>query len=119
MRRGGDAPVDSLFMRNRTRGEVEQRRATLKRLFGAAALIVNGYLLLSFLFGDMGLLKFIKMKQTYSRIKEENRMLRSDNEELTRQIKALKTDPLTIERIARERLGLAREGELVYEFYEP
>ena len=91
----------------------------MKRLFGAAALFINGYLLLSFLFGEMGLLKYIKMKQAYSQVNEEIRTLRSDIEKLTRRIEALKTDRLTIERMARDRLGLAREGELIYEFYEP
>lgn len=105
-------------MRNRTKGEVEQRQARLKRLFCAMALIVNGYLLLSLLFGEMGLLKFLKMKQTYAQIREENQDLQEENEKLGRRIKVLKTDPEAIERIARDRLGLAKEGELIYEFFD-
>lgn len=83
------------------------------------ALVVNGYLLLSLLFGEMGLLKFIKMKQTHSRIRQENRALRGENEDLSRRIEMLKTDSDTIEQIARDRLGLAKKGELIYEFYDP
>lgn len=105
-------------MRNRTKGEVEQRQLHLKRLFCAIALVVNAYLLLSLLFGEMGLLKFIKMKQTYAQIRMENNGLQEENEKLTRRIEMLKTDPDTIEQIARDRLGLAKEGELVYEFYD-
>ena len=105
-------------MKNRPKGELEQRRIHLKRLFCAMALFINGYLLLSFLFGEMGLLKFIKMKQTYAQIQRENRDLREEDERLARRIEMLKTDPDTIEQIARDRLGLVKEGELIYEFYD-
>lgn len=105
-------------MRNRSKGEVAQRQTLLKRLFCAIALVVNGYLLLSLLFGEMGLLKFLKMKQTYAQIRRENQGLQDENENLGRRIKMLKTDPDAIEQIARDRLGLAREGELIYEFYD-
>lgn len=105
-------------MRNRTKGEVEQRRVHFKRIFCAIALVVSGYLLLSLLFGEMGLLKFIKMKQTYAQARKENRELQQENEKLTRRIEMLKTDPDTIEQIARDRLGLVKEGELIYEFYD-
>lgn len=105
-------------MRNRTKGEVAHRQTRLKRLFCAMALVANGYLLLSLLFGEMGLLKFIKMKQTYAHFRRENESLREENERLGRRIKTLKTDPNVIEQIARDRLGLAKEGELIYEFYD-
>lgn len=105
-------------MRNRTKGEVEQRQTLLKRLLCAMALVVNGYLLLSLLFGEMGLLKFLKIKQTYAQIRRENQDLQDENENLGRRIKMLKTDPDAIEQIARDRLGLAKEGELIYEFYD-
>lgn len=82
------------------------------------ALVVNGSLLLSLLFGEMGLLKFMKMKQTYARIRRENQAIQEENERLGRRIKMLKTDPDAIEQIARDRLGLAKEGELIYEFYD-
>lgn len=82
------------------------------------ALVANGYLLISLLFGEMGLLKFIKMKQTYAHFQRENEALREENERLGRRIKTLKTDADAIEQIARDRLGLAKEGELIYEFYD-
>jgi len=80
--------------------------------------VINGYLLLSLLFGEMGLLKFIKMKQTYAKIQRENHTLKEENEKLGRKIRMLKTDPDVIEQIARDRLGFAKEGELIYEFYD-
>lgn len=82
------------------------------------ALFVNSYLLLSFLFGDMGTLKAIKLKKTYAQLRQEIAYLKKENERLSGRIKALKTDPYTIESLARNQLGLARRGELIYEFFD-
>src|SRR5437899_8038530 len=40
--------------------------------------------------------------------------LQKENERHTHQIKSLKTDPMTIEKEAREQLHYARPGEVVY-----
>jgi cell division protein FtsB len=36
-----------------------------------------------------------------------------------RDVHALRSDPACIERIARDKLGLARQGEIVYYYGEP
>ncbi len=38
----------------------------------------------------------------------------SENKSLSSQVNSLKTDPKAIERIAREGMGLARPGEIIY-----
>jgi cell division protein FtsB len=40
--------------------------------------------------------------------------IRAENVRLAAEIRALRTDPRAIERIAREQLGLARPGETVF-----
>ncbi len=40
--------------------------------------------------------------------------INTENKSLTDQVNALKTDPKAIERIAREKMGLARPGEFIY-----
>lgn len=82
------------------------------------ALFINGYLLLSFLFGEMGMLNSLKLKRTRAQLRQEIGSIRRNNETLADRVKALRGDPDTIESIARSQLGLVREGELVYEFYE-
>ena len=39
--------------------------------------------------------------------------------QLTQEVHSLKTDPAYMERIARDKLGLARPGEIVYYYGEP
>jgi cell division protein FtsB len=105
-------------MKNRSKGEADLSRRKRRGLFLGVALFVSGYLLLSFLFGQMGMLKALKLKRTYAQVQQEIVSLKKENDALTQKIEALKSDPLYIERLARNQLGLAKEGELIYEFYD-
>jgi len=84
-------------------------------LLGCLAL----YLLASFILGEMGVVKYYRMKTQYGAIGGEIAKLRQDNVRLIREVRSLKTDPAYIERIARDKLGLARPGEIVYYYGDP
>lgn len=84
----------------------------------ALGLFLNVYLLLSFFFGEMGLINTAKIKNNYTRVALEVSVLKDENDALTHRIEALQNDMTTIERLARQRLGLVKSGELVYEFIE-
>lgn len=105
-------------MENRSKGSADLSRRNRRRLFLGTALFASGYLLLSFLFGQMGTLNALKLKRTHAQIREEIVFLKRENEGLTGKIEALKSDPLYIENLARTQLGLVKEGELIYEFYD-
>lgn len=65
-------------------------------------------------FGDHGLLA---MRRTQSQMKElrgEIDRLNQQNSDLSKQVQALRTDPKAVERIAREEMGLARPGEMIF-----
>ncbi len=47
-------------------------------------------------------------------IREQIGKLNNENHSLSGQVNSLKTDPKAIERIAREEMGLARPGEIIY-----
>ena len=51
-------------------------------------------------------------------LQTQNRQLAERNDELERQILALRDDPRLAERRARESVGLARPGELIFQFEE-
>ena len=103
-------------MRKRTYARVDNaaRAAWKKKVALAAAVPLALYLLASFLFGDMGLVKYFRMKSRHSSLTEEIAMLKQDNVRLRREVRALKTDTAYIEKLARDNLGLARKGEIVY-----
>ncbi len=65
-------------------------------------------------FGDNGMVVYYGKRTEYQRLEKEVQQLQAENERITQQIKALKTDPATIEREAREQLRYARPGEVVY-----
>ena len=79
-----------------------------------AAAAAGVYFLATFIFGEMGLVKYYRMKQQYDSLQEETGRLKEENVRLLRDVRALKSDPSLIEQIARDKLGLARPGEIVY-----
>lgn len=59
----------------------------------------------------------------YDALRAELREIDAQNERLTREVRnlqrdvdALKSDPASVERIARDELGMARDGELIFQF---
>ncbi len=76
------------------------------------------YLLVSFLFYDIGFLKYLNMRSEYNRISADIRRLKEENKNIREEVKSLKTDPDYIEAYAREKLGLVKEGEIIYRFQD-
>jgi cell division protein FtsB len=64
------------------------------------------------LFGKKGYQAVRNMKQQNEELNHKIEQLKSENSQTMEEIRALKSDPRTIERIAREELGLVRPGEI-------
>lgn len=91
-----------------------------KKMFSITGIgIISSYLLLSLIFSDLGLFKYFSMRGEYNRIKRDISRLKVENKRLRGEVDALKTDPDYIEALARERLGLAKDGEIIYKFPGP
>lgn len=95
------------------------RSALSRKLLVAAGILLTLYLLANIIFGEMGLIKYFRMKARHDTLREEIATLKQDNARLTREVRVLKTDPDHLEQIARDKLGLARRGEIVYYYGEP
>ncbi len=81
----------------------------------AVGLLLAAAMSLSFLiFGQRGLLELCRLRRQHDSVEQGNAELRFRNQALARQVDALRHDPVTIERLARERLGMVKEGEVVY-----
>jgi cell division protein FtsB len=65
-------------------------------------------------FGAHGVLAMLRLKREVSQTRQQLQKLNEENGKLANQVRALKSDPETIERLAREQLGLARPGELIF-----
>jgi len=100
-------------VRNRVSGFIRRHK---KIFLTAGAIIISSYLLLSFMLSDLGIIKYISMKGEFNRIQNEVSRLDAENKKLMEEVEGLKTDPDSIEALARENLGLAKEGEIIYKF---
>ncbi len=60
-----------------------------------------------------------RTQKEIERLRQEIIQVNAENRELAVQVKALKSDPRMIERIAREEMGLARPGELIFRLPAP
>jgi cell division protein FtsB len=87
---------------------LRKKAATLGSLIALIALVVGSF------FGDRGILRLVAQRERAESLRHEIEALRWENGRLGREIAALRADPRSIERIAREELGLARPGETVF-----
>lgn len=82
--------------------------------YGLSGLLI---LMLVFLvFGEWGLIHYWHLYGERVRLEERTRALREENEILREKIFRLGHDDRYLEKVVREELGLAREGEIVYRF---
>ncbi|MEW6324578.1 MAG: septum formation initiator family protein [Nitrospirota bacterium] len=92
----------------------DRRRRWLKTLGVTAAAFVLFKLLFSFVFSDMGIFTFVDLHRARHELRREIADLRQRNAKLAGQVQALRSDPVYIEALAREQLGMVRPGEQVF-----
>ena len=74
-------------------------------------------LMLSFLvFGEWGLVHYWRLSEERRSLEERSQALQRDNELLREKIYRLRKDDRYLEKVAREQLGLAKDGEIIYLF---
>jgi cell division protein FtsB len=66
------------------------------------------------LFGAHGFLATRRTQKQIEQLRGEIERVSKENTNLANEVQSLKTDPKTIERIAREEMGLARPGEMIF-----
>jgi cell division protein FtsB len=71
-------------------------------------------LVMDALVGDKGLMETMRARRQYTEVAASLGTLRQDNTRLRDEIRRLKSDPATIESIARGDLGLMRPGEVLF-----
>jgi cell division protein FtsB len=89
-------------------------RRNARRILGLALFV----LLVHDVFGPHGFIAMRRTQKEIEQIREQIGKMNEENKSLTEQVNSLKTDPKSIERIAREEMGLARPGELIFKLPE-
>ena len=66
-------------------------------------------------FHEDGILTVLEFEDELAQFKENNENLKMKNQKLRLEIDALKSDPFSIEILAREKFNMVRTGETVYQ----
>jgi cell division protein FtsB len=84
------------------------------RLLNYALGFVTIVLVVDALVGDKGLLDTMRARRQHAEISTAIGRLKQDNNRLRDEIRRYREDPSAIEALAREELGLMREGEVLF-----
>ncbi len=84
------------------------------RLLNYALGFVTIVLVVDALVGDKGLLDTMRARRQYAQISADLARKRNENARLREEIRRLNDDPAAIESLAREELGLMRDGEVLF-----
>lgn len=86
------------------------------RIFLFFFLVIILFLAYSFFFGDMGYLKYLELKKNEQKLMKDINQISMENNALKNEIELLKKDPSYMEKYAREKFGLVKPGEMVFQF---
>ena len=87
-----------------------------KLYFGACLVLALAcaFLVVHEIYGSNGYLTLRRQQKEYHAVQQRIQQLQQEKSELEEQVKGLKSDPKTIEQVAREKMHLARPGEIIY-----
>jgi cell division protein FtsB len=108
--------MDNLFYRkDKKKFDV---RAMLKKFAknkrAMLGLVIGVPLVLFLLFGSHGIVQRIKLQNQKTELAAKIQQAEAETKQLQAESKALDGDKKAIEKVAREKYGMAREGETVY-----
>ena len=99
---------------DRVRPYTSKLHQARRRIATAGVFVITIWLFLHVMFGPNGMVVYRQKKAEYQVLQREVEQLQKDNDSAEDQIKALKDDPKTIEKEAREQLHYAKPGEVIY-----
>jgi cell division protein FtsB len=86
------------------------RRRTLQLLLAFVTLV----LIINALVGERGLMETLRARRQHQELVSAIEQLRAENARLREDARRLRTDPGTIEALARQELGLIKPGEMLF-----
>jgi cell division protein FtsB len=106
-------------LRARLQPTLETLFAIRRKLATSAVAILAVWLFVHVMFGANGFAVYRTKRAEYQSLQKEIGSLQKENDDYTKQVSELKTDPRRIEKEAREQFHYARPGEVVYVAPEP
>jgi len=84
-----------------------------------ACVVALALFIVAAIFGDHGLMHVLRLRDDQRQLERLAFELAQRNEQLRARIRRLQTEDWYVEKLARERLGMTRPGELVYRVVPP
>lgn len=100
------------LLRKQVNAEVRKKRL----IFLTFAILSFIYFSFSFVFGDMGLFRYLELNKTKKNIENEIAGIDRQNEQIRAQLKLFKEDPFYREKLAREEYGLSKPNEYIFKY---
>jgi cell division protein FtsB len=88
-------------------------KATMKVVILLSAVLTIVFLI-SFVFSEEGISELQQSRRRVQDLQQEITRLEAENQKLKAEIDSLRQSTFTVERIAREDLGMSKKGEVVY-----
>lgn len=105
-----ESPVNLLG--KQVRSELKKRRL----IFITIILLSFMYLIISVIFGNMGLIRYRELNKTKILLETQIREIDKENKQFRSELKSLKEDPFYTEKHARENFGLAKPDEYIFQY---
>ena len=109
------SPPKTRYLRAAFRGKNLAMSPRLR--WGVAAILLALYVV-HFVGGDHGLLRRMELRKEFEQVAVANSHLRLEKERLLQEVQLKENDPLSLERLAREKYWMIGPGETVYRFEE-
>ncbi|HVB34024.1 MAG TPA: septum formation initiator family protein [Patescibacteria group bacterium] len=97
-----------------TRSDLHPKPKRFERILYTAAALILAALVLDGIFGPHGFIASYRLRLQVRQVQRKTEQLNRENQGFAKQAQQLKSDPSAIERVARERMGLVKPGELVF-----
>lgn len=102
-------------LRRRSPRPPARQRASPRRRWPWAILLIVSAALAAASVGDHGLIRLFKLRAGHDKLLERNAELEADNARLEAEVRRLREESYAIEKVAREELGMARPDEIVFQ----
>ena len=101
---------------NQLRKQVASERKKRKLIFFTVVFLSFLYLLITLIFGDMGLLQYRELSKKKISLEAQVTEIGRENEKIRSEIKSIREDPFYKEKHAREDFGLAKPDEYIFQY---
>ncbi len=102
--------------RHALKEQLRREQSRMIKIYIFLLFIIFIALLYSFLFGNMGYFKYRELKKNEQKLLTEINQISQANNSLKQEIDLLKNDQVYLEKYAREKFGLVKPGEMVFQF---